>query len=127
MNLFDVSNLTDLQLGHIEFILNSPSYGEVFRPFLEGRRQHAVDLLLDRSENRKKQFSDDMLGERANSIGDFITFCDKIVAETQVERIHLARMAMTGVDQHTAAVASGAIGHSGVSRLDDGYAADEEF
>jgi hypothetical protein len=86
-DLFDVSKIDDHQLGHIEWVLTSPSYMDVFRPFLLRAKESAIELLLDHSEGRRREWSDDALIERANSIRELLTFFDKLVEEAQQERI----------------------------------------
>lgn len=88
--IFDVSKLDDNALGQIEWVLNSPAYMHTFRPFLERARASAIKILLDRTVERKERFSDEALAERANAIEELMVFFDRIIKETQSERVFRA-------------------------------------
>lgn len=85
--IFDVSKLNDHQLGCIEYVLNSPAYIDVFKPFLEGLREALHDQALDRSQARKEEISDDTLAGGEIVINKLLYLFSKIVDETRMERM----------------------------------------
>jgi len=90
---FSVSNLTELQRGHLEFILNSPSYSEIFVPYLQYQRDIQMKLLLRPDDARKTTFSDDYLRGSIHSIDNLLLFFEKLVEETNVQRVSNALQA----------------------------------
>jgi len=107
--LFDVSGLDDHEIGHLEYILNSPSYARVFRPFLERMQMNYTSLALDpRPDVRKRYGGTKYLRAGANNIRNLLEFFDKLVAETQHERAMSIRM--TDEQQYHAAVERGQMG-----------------
>jgi hypothetical protein len=89
--LFDVSNLTDDELGHLEWVLNSPSYERVFRKYLHDMSETLNKRLKDPSRERKDQYPSDFLRGGILMIDGLMTFFSQIVAETQMERVARAQ------------------------------------
>lgn len=90
--MFDVAQLDESTLGHFEFVLNSPSWQDVFRPYWENLERMYTELLLDPLPSVRLQHGgDEALRQGANMVRKFLQFCDKIVAETQIERMQRAR------------------------------------
>ena len=121
---FDVSQLDTNTLGHLEYILNSPSYQQVMRPFLVNSQKMYETLLLDpRPEVRKKYGGTNYLRCGANNISAFLKFLDTIVLETHHERAMEARAQMTDEEMHDEAVRYGLIKAAGQSKLspEDNY------
>jgi hypothetical protein len=96
-DVFDVSDLTDDELGHIEWVLNSPSYETVFKRYLMTMSNTLNQRLKDPSRERKDQYPSDFLRGGILMIDGLVTFFSKIVAETQMERI--ARSKGVGLSQ----------------------------
>lgn len=85
--VFDVSKLTDEELGHLEWVLNSPSYERVFKPYLITMSNTLTHRLKDPSRERKDKYPSDFLRGGIQMIDGLTTFFQKIVAETQMERV----------------------------------------
>jgi hypothetical protein len=121
--LFDVAALDDYELGHLEYIMNHPSYLRVFRPFLERVEQTYVQLALDpRPDVRRKHGGTKYLRAGANNIRNVLDFFDKIVAETQHQRA--MGVQLTDQEQYHAAVERG---QAGPNALIPDYAEVQEF
>lgn len=90
-DLFDVSNLTDDELGHLEWVLNSPSYENVFKKYLHTMSETLDKRLKDPSKDRKDQYPSDFLRGGILMIDGLVEFFSRIVAETQMERIARAK------------------------------------
>lgn len=85
--VFDVGKLTEHELGCVEFVLNSPAYLDVFRPFLVSRREQIALAMLDRSKERKEMYPDDTLAGHVTAIDELLTLFESIVSETRLERM----------------------------------------
>jgi hypothetical protein len=90
-DLFDVSNLTDEELGHLEWVLNSPSYERVFKKYLRNMSETLNLRLKNPSRDRKEQYPSDFLRGGILMIDGLVEFFSRIVAETQLERIARAK------------------------------------
>lgn len=84
---FSVSNLTETQRGHLEFLLNSPSYSDVFEPYLRYQRDIQLKLLLRPDAARKDTFSDDYLRGSIHAIDNLLIFFTKLIEETNPDRV----------------------------------------
>lgn len=124
---FELSVLDEHELGHLEYILNSPSYTRVFKPFLESLQKAYVERMLNPDPaTRQKYGGDEYLRCGANNIQRQLEFYEKVIAETQHQRAMSAREALGEVDLYRQAVAEGKVGPSGQIRTPD-YADVEEF
>jgi hypothetical protein len=85
--LFNISNLDDNEIGHLMWVLNSPSYERVFAPYLRGIRDSANRMLLDRSQERKNKFPDDYLAGIITTVDGLLELFTRLVTETDMERI----------------------------------------
>jgi hypothetical protein len=90
-DLFDVSDLTDEELGHLEWVLNSPSYERVFKKYLMNMSNTLTHRLKNPSRERKDMYPSDFLRGGILMIDGLVTFFQKIVAETQMERVARAK------------------------------------
>lgn len=131
-NIFDVSDLDEHEIGHLEFVLNSPSYDRVFKPYLERLRNGLNQRLLDPSSKRKDEYPDDFLRGCINVVDGQLTFFAKLIAETQVERVNRARGQMTDEDKYTAMRLDGRMRPAGQSAepappSPDVYRPEEDF
>jgi hypothetical protein len=95
---FDLRKLDDLQLGQIEFILTSPAYNDAFKPYIEGILRYMNDQWKDRSQKRKDEYPDDMLGGAVLFGEGLLKFFDLILRESSMERVHNS-MANMSADQ----------------------------
>lgn len=85
--VLNVKGLQDYELGHIEYILLSPSYRDFFEPYLQSMRSSLVRQILDPSEIRKGEYSDDFLRGGVAMIDGLVTLFTKLVEEAQTERM----------------------------------------
>lgn len=98
---FSIQSLSEHQLGCVEFVLNSPAYVEVFKPYLEEARNVKAHMMLDRSTARKEQYPDDYLAGGICTIDDLLVFFGRVLDETRMERVHEAQGTTTpAVEYH---------------------------
>jgi len=110
--LFDVNKMTDRDRGDFEFIVNSPSYLRVFRPYLT-KMQHSVQtMMLDRSTARKETYPDDFLAGQAAALIGFVAFLDGLKNNTNMERMNKS-VQLTTEEMYADLRNRGAISHSG--------------
>lgn len=86
-DIFDIKSLDDFQLGHLEFIVNSPSYTDVFEPYLKRIRLSLYTRLLDPSQTRKDEYPDDFIRGSIATIDGFLRLFNRLISETDIERI----------------------------------------
>jgi len=99
-DIFDVANLDDHILGHLEFILNSPSYGDVFKPYLVRMRDSLAVKLLDPSRERKDQYPDDFIRGGIITIDGLVSFFERLIEETTIERLARSQRPLSGNEQY---------------------------
>lgn len=88
MTGFDVSELSEEDLGHFEFMVNGPSWHMVLKPYYEKVEKMYMHLLLEPDPDvRKKYGGDDYLRVGANNIRKTLEFFERILAETNHERV----------------------------------------
>jgi hypothetical protein len=92
---FDLRKLDPLQLGQIEFVLNSPAYQESFKPYMEDILRSLSTLWKDRSQQRKDQYPDDFLAGGVTFGEGLLKFFDLLISETNMERIHQSMESMS--------------------------------
>jgi hypothetical protein len=125
-DLFDVSKLTEQEIGEFEWVVNSPSFLRVFRPYLITMRDSVQTMMLDRSEDRKRMYPDDFLAGEAAALIGFVKFLDGLKANTSMERMHKAVQLST--EQMYADLRNrGVIAHSGQHLSPEDLAAAEDF
>jgi hypothetical protein len=100
-DVFDIQKLDERQLGQIEYVLNSPAYGDCFEPYLRTIRNTLSQRLLDPSKARKEEHPDDFLRGGIVAIDGLLSFFSRIIAETQSDRIFRALAAATPDQQYT--------------------------
>lgn len=93
--VFDLRKLTEQELGCVEFVLNSPAYIDVFKPYLENVRDSMQKLWLDRSQERKDNYPDDFLAGGVAAIDGLLKFFAVVIHETNMDRVHEAMAKMT--------------------------------
>lgn len=116
--VFDVSNMDAHELGHLEYVLNSPSWQRVFRPFIERLHQQFIAHWLD---PRGKTIDEQYLKAGANVTRDFLSFFEKVIKETNHERAMQARTALGDEDLYRLAREQGQIGPAGQVRPNEEY------
>jgi hypothetical protein len=89
--VFDISQLDDNELGHLEFVLNSPSWAQVFEPYLVRISESLKHKLIDPSRGRKDALPDDFLRGGIAATEGLLAFFRKVIEETQIERVARAR------------------------------------
>ena len=98
--VFDVKTLDDFQLGHLQYILTSPSYSEVFQPYLVHMRNSLSEKLLDPDERRKEQYPCDFLRGGILMIDGLLSLFNNLIQETEIERIARTQVEMTERQQY---------------------------
>lgn len=110
--IFDVSKLTDEEIGQLEYILLSPAYERVFKPYLYRMQKSIEHMMLDRSQRRKEEFPDDFLAGEAVGIAGLLAFFDSLAEQINMARVAAVQQA-TPDEQYTLLRAQGLIKHSG--------------
>jgi hypothetical protein len=115
LELFNISTLDDNQIGHLMWVLNSPSYYDVFNPYLKNIRESANRLLLDRSTDRKNKYPDDFLAGIICATDGFLELFTQLINETNFERIRESQQPKTDEAEYHQKLATGRIKSSGVN------------
>ena len=111
-NVFDMIKLSEDELGHLEWVVNSPSYERVFKRYLQTMLHSTQMKLLDPDEDRKRHMPDDFLRGYASAILGLIKFLDGVRDNTNQARVEQSLQATP--DQAYERLRSlGAIRHSG--------------
>src|SRR5881394_3520274 len=97
---FEARNLTQQELGLIEFVVMSPAFEIAFKPYLEGVRDNMQTLWKDRSQRRKDEYSDDFLAGATCVIDDMFKFFTAVLADADFDRIHETMSHMTSDKQY---------------------------
>lgn len=92
---FDIRKLDEQQRGSIEFVLNSPAYGDYFKPYLLGVLAMMNKQWKDRSQARKDAYPDDFLAGGVIFGEKLLQFFEIIIQDTNIDRIHDAMSNMT--------------------------------
>lgn len=119
LSLFNIANIDDNQIGHLMWVLNSPSYTDVFRPYLINIRDTANRMMLDRSQKRKDELNDDFLAGQITAIEGLLTLFDRLINETNFERIRESQEPRSDEQEYASALAAGQIRGSGVNVADE--------
>lgn len=120
-NVFDMIRLTEDELGHIEWVVNSPSYERVFKRYMQTMLHSTQMKLLDPDEDRKKRMPDDFLRGYASAILGLIKFLDGVRDNTNQARVEEA-LAATPDQAYDRLRALGVIRHSGQTPLPEDIA-----
>lgn len=88
--VFDITKLTEQELGCLEYVLNSPAYSSVFEPYLLGIKNSLTMKMLDRSEERKREYPDDFLAGGVVAIEGFLRMFKHVISETRAARVETA-------------------------------------
>lgn len=111
-NLFDLSRLNDDELGQLEFVVNSPAWEGVFKPYLRQMIRSLEMMMKDRSQERKDKYNDDFLAGQCSALEGFVAFCDGIVQNTNMARMAEAQK-MTPEQEYERLRVLGLVRHSG--------------
>jgi hypothetical protein len=111
--LFDVSTLSDQEIGMVEFVLNSPAYADYFEPYLLRMRVSLDKLMYDRSLERKNSMPDDFIAGGVAMIDGLTVFFRRLIEETRMERIARAQASETSTDAYDRLRATGRARGSG--------------
>ncbi len=85
--VFDVRSLDDYQLGHLQFVLNSPSYADIFAPYIRKVRNSMNAMLLDPSQERKDRYSNDFLTGGIIFADGLLKLFEKLIEETTIDNL----------------------------------------
>jgi len=105
--VFNISKLTDHELGCVEFVLNSPAYQDVFKPYLENMRDSLSLALLDRGKVRREEYPDDFLAGGIVAIKGLLELFEHIINETRIERIDNAQQTLSATSRYDVEQRSG--------------------
>jgi hypothetical protein len=125
-DLFDLSKLSEREIGDFEFMVNSPSYQRIVRPYLIKMRDSVQMMMLDRSEDRKRVYNDDFLAGQASTLIGFLKFLDGLKEHTSMDRMQKA-VQMSTEEVYQDLRNRGVITHSGQAISADDLAAAEDF
>lgn len=126
--IFDIKSIDDFQLGHLAWVLNSPSYDDVFKPYLQKRRDDLAAMMLDRSQDRKDIYPDDFLCGGIVMIDGLLALFTQLIDETSMEQIHRSQITKTNNEQYDEARKSGEVHPMSIAVLeDDGYDPAEDY
>lgn len=107
-DLFDAADLTDHELGNVEFVMNSPAWSDFFDPYLRAIREGAIAHLIHPDARTRDAQSDDTLRGVISTIDGFLAFSNRIINETSFERIARYRE-QSNEDRYNSKVADGTI------------------
>lgn len=105
--VFNRADLTEQQIGCLEFLVNSPTFIDVVEPYIRTVRDSMNQRLLDPSKERKEEHPDDFLRGGVVTLDGILNFFKLIVDETRFERIYEAQAQMTPEQQYTQGQRSG--------------------
>jgi hypothetical protein len=89
-SFIDVHTLPEHELGHIEFVLNSPAYRDHFEPFLKKMRDSMAQTLLSPTDDRKSKLPDDFLRGGITVIDNLLSLFNQLIEETSMDKLHEA-------------------------------------
>lgn len=108
--VFDVQTLGDEEIRQLEYILMSPSWDRVFRPYITNMSNFAKSKLFDPRQARVDEYPDDFLRGLIAALDGLSTFFDTVVSETARNRTEQIK----SVEEiYAEKVLSGAIGPAG--------------
>jgi hypothetical protein len=112
-DILDLASLDDHEIGHIEFVLNSPAYGDHFAPYLKRQRDTLNKLLLDPSGERETRYPSDFLRGGIIMIDGLLELFEKLIHETRIERMARSQVERTPNEQYQQMREEGLVRHSG--------------
>jgi hypothetical protein len=118
-DLFDAGSLDSDKVGHLAYIVNSPSWMDFFEPTLREMMAATTALLIDPSVERKNNRSDDFLRGQIVVIRNFLEIPHFIIADAR-EREDTARKAAAEKDSYAERAANGTMAPMGFAPIDEG-------
>lgn len=115
--LFDASTFSDDQVGHLAYIVNSPSWLDFFEPTLTEMMNGVHAQLADPSLTRKNNRPDDFLRGQLIVIRNFLEIPHFIIAEAR-ERQDTARKAEEEVSHYSGRAQTGQMAPMGFREPD---------
>jgi hypothetical protein len=126
--IFDLRKIGDHEIGHLQWVLNSPSYDSCFKPYLVRMRHSLAAELLNPSGGRKDQYPDDFLRGGIVVIDGLLSLFEKLIIETEAERIARLTDPKTPAEEYEEARQAGKIRPgSGIQHPIPEYDPDEDF
>jgi len=125
-DVFTIEGLSEDELGQLEFVLLSPSYERVFKPYLTRMAKQTQDLMLDRTEERKQRYPDDLLAGQVVGLKGLIAFLDSLVLQINMSRV-VAAQEHTPEQEYEKLRGWGFIRHSGQAVDPEDVKAAEDF
>lgn len=125
--VFDVAQLEEHELGHLVYVLNSPSYTRVFEPYLTRARDSLNVLLIDPSDERKKKYPCDYLRGGICAIDGLLALFTKLIDETNIEHVGELISQRTDEDHYTQLRMAGLAGPLTQSIEEQVYNPDEDY
>ncbi len=114
-DIVNVADLDDHEIGHIEYILHSPSYGDHFEPYLRRMRDRLNQLLLDPSDEREKLYPYKFLVGGIAMLNGLLELFTGLINETRLERMARAVVERTPNQQYQQMREEGLVRHSGTT------------
>ncbi len=111
--ILDMSTLKDEDIGHFEFVVNSPSYQRIVRLYLLTMVRSVERLMKDPSKERKDKYSNDFLAGQAVALEGLVAFLDGLRAQTNMNRMAVAQQAMTPEQEYNRLRELGLVRHTG--------------
>lgn len=115
-DVVNVASLDDHEIGHIEFVLNSPAYLDHFEPYLRRMRDRLNTLLLDPSEEREAKYPYKWLIGGISMIDGLLELFTSLINETRVERMMRAQVELSPSQQYQAMREQGLSRPSGMTQ-----------
>lgn len=112
--LFDAGSMDSDKIGHLAYIINSPSWLDFFEPTLREMMTASTAMLIDPSIERKNKRSDDFLRGQIVVIRNFLEIPHFIIADAR-EREDTARKAAKEQDHYANRATIGAMAPMGFS------------
>jgi len=98
--VFDMTPLTDLELGWVEFAVTSPAYDVGFRKYITSMRNTMNKMMLDRSQTRKDEYPDDFLAGGIAFGDGLLEYFDRLIQEANMDRINRSMNTRTDDQQY---------------------------
>jgi len=110
--LFDSSNFDHDKVGHLAYIVNSPSWLDFFEPMLNDMVNSCHALLADPSLKRKNDRPDDFLRGQIVTIRNLLEIPHFVIAEAR-EREDAARKSQEETKHYAGRAQDGSMGPMG--------------
>lgn len=115
--LFDAGSLDSDKVGHLAYIVNSPSWVDFFEPTLREMMASTMAALADPTIDRKNNRPDDFLRGQIVVIRNFLEIPHYIIADAR-EREDTARAVAKEKNHYAERAATGTMAPMGFSAID---------